>query len=192
MKTLLPAACCALIAAVTVAAGTGAEFRAGAATVKITPPKGAPLAGYYYNRAAEGVHDDLYAKAIVLQQDTNKVAFVVCDLISLTRPIVEEARKIISESSGLKGDHVMMSATHTHTAPFSAAGLHATPPRAATKTSLRVTQRNCRSLSPKVCAWRSRILRTRPRSQVGVASKISVSIAASSCATEPWDGTPAN
>jgi neutral/alkaline ceramidase-like enzyme len=95
----------------------GAEFRAGAAAVKITPPKGAPLAGYYYNRAAEGVHDDLYAKALVLQQDTNKVAFVVCDLISLTRPIVEEARKIISEGSGLKGDNVMMSATHTHTAP---------------------------------------------------------------------------
>ena len=94
-----------------------AEFRAGAAAVKITPPKGAPLAGYYYNRAAEGVHDDLYAKALVLQQETNKVAFVVCDLISLTRPIVEEARKMISESSGVKGDHVMMSATHTHTAP---------------------------------------------------------------------------
>lgn len=95
----------------------GAEFRASAAAVRITPPKGAPLAGYYYNRAAEGVHDDLYAKALVLQQETNKVAFVVCDLISLTRPIVEEARKIISETSGVKGDHVMMSATHTHTAP---------------------------------------------------------------------------
>jgi neutral ceramidase len=93
------------------------EFRAGAAEVKITPPKGAPLAGYYYQRAAEGVHDDLYAKALVLQQGTNKVALVVCDLISLTRPIVEEARKIISETSGVTGENVMMSATHTHTAP---------------------------------------------------------------------------
>lgn len=93
------------------------DFRAGAAAVKITPPKGAPLAGYYYHRAAEGVHDDLYAKALVLQQDTNKVAFVVCDLISLTRPIVEEAREIISESSSVKGENVMLSATHTHTAP---------------------------------------------------------------------------
>jgi neutral ceramidase len=94
-----------------------ADFRAGAAAVKITPPKGAPLAGYYYNRAAEGVHDDLYAKALVLQQDTNKVALVVCDLISLTRPIVEEARKIIAETSGVPAENVMMSATHTHTAP---------------------------------------------------------------------------
>src|SRR5215212_10186661 len=104
MKSLLPAACLVLFAAVTV--GAGAEFRAGAAAVKITPPKGAPLAGYYYNRAAEGVHDDLYAKALVLQQDTNKVAFVVCDLISLTRPIVEEARRIISETSGMRGENV--------------------------------------------------------------------------------------
>jgi neutral ceramidase len=93
------------------------EFRAGTARVKITPPKGAPLAGYYYQRAAEGVHDDLYAKALVLEQESNKVALVVCDLISLTRPIVEEARKIISDSCGVPAANVMMSATHTHTAP---------------------------------------------------------------------------
>jgi hypothetical protein len=44
-------------------AAVAADVRAGAAAVKITPPKGAPMAGYYYNRAAEGVHDDLFAKA---------------------------------------------------------------------------------------------------------------------------------
>ena len=40
-------------------AAIAADVRAGAAAVKITPPKGAPMAGYYYNRAADGVHDDL-------------------------------------------------------------------------------------------------------------------------------------
>jgi neutral ceramidase len=111
-RRFLAVACCFL----GVCAEAG-EFQAGAAQVKITPPKGAPLAGYYYQRAAEGVHDDLYAKALVLQEGTNKVAFVVCDLISLTRPIIEEARKIISESSSVPAENVMMSATHTHTAP---------------------------------------------------------------------------
>ena len=45
------------IIAVLAAAVQAAEFRAGAAQVDITPPMGAPMAGYYYNRAAAGVHD---------------------------------------------------------------------------------------------------------------------------------------
>jgi neutral ceramidase len=105
---------CAVVAA---SGAEGPGFLAGAAAVKITPPKGAPLAGYYYNRAAEGVHDDLYAKTLVLEQDGTRVAFVVCDLISLSRPIVEQARKLMSESSGVRGENVMMSATHSHTGP---------------------------------------------------------------------------
>jgi neutral ceramidase len=100
-----------------------AEFRAGAAAVKITPPLGAPLAGYYYTRAAEGVHDELYAKALVLETSTTKVAFVVCDLISLPRTVVEDARKIISAESGVPGENVMISATHSHTGPVLGGGL---------------------------------------------------------------------
>ena len=106
-----------LCAIARVVGAEGPELRAGAATVKITPPQGAPLAGYYYNRAAEGVHDDLYAKALVLDQEGTRVAFVVCDLISLSRPVVEQARKLISEGSGVPGENVMMSATHSHTGP---------------------------------------------------------------------------
>ncbi len=106
-----------LCAIVTACGAEGPELRAGAAAVKITPPKGAPLAGYYYNRAAEGVHDDLYAKALVLEQGGTQVAFVVCDLISLSRPIVEQARRLITDSSRVRGKNVMMSATHSHTGP---------------------------------------------------------------------------
>jgi len=108
----------ALLCVMATASGAeGPELRAGAAAVKITPPKGAPLAGYYYNRAAEGVHDDLYAKALVLEQGETRVAFVVCDLISLSRPIVEQARRLITDSSRVRGKNVMMSATHSHTGP---------------------------------------------------------------------------
>ena len=48
---------------------SAAELRVGAAQVVITPPPGAPMAGYYYNRAADGVHDDLHAKAVVFEKD---------------------------------------------------------------------------------------------------------------------------
>ncbi|MBI3876641.1 MAG: hypothetical protein HY300_11945, partial [Verrucomicrobia bacterium] len=44
------------------------ELRLGAAAVPITPPQGVPMAGYYSARYSEGVHDELYAKALVFEQ----------------------------------------------------------------------------------------------------------------------------
>jgi hypothetical protein len=93
------------------------ELRVGAAAVKITPEPGTPMAGYYSTRLAEGVNDDLMAKAIVVEQDGAKVALVVCDLISMPRAVAEGARKAIEQSTGLAGERVMISATHTHTGP---------------------------------------------------------------------------
>jgi hypothetical protein len=104
------------------AAVAAADFRAGAAQVDITPPPGAPMAGYYYNRAAAGVHDPLQAKAIVIEKDGITAALVACDLASLPRSIAEDARRRISETLRIPGTHVMISATHTHTGPVLLAG----------------------------------------------------------------------
>jgi hypothetical protein len=93
------------------------ELRAGAASVLITPPLGTPLAGYYSPRGATAVLDDLHCKALVLEQDGTKAALVVCDLISLSRRTVLEARRLIEKQTGIPGGHVMISATHTHTGP---------------------------------------------------------------------------
>jgi hypothetical protein len=114
---LIPGLAALLCVIATASSAEGPELRAGTAAVKITPPKGAPLAGYYYDRSAEGVHDDLYAKALVLEEGETRVAFVACDLISLSRPIVEQARRLITDSSRVRGENVMMSATHSHTGP---------------------------------------------------------------------------
>ena len=92
-------------------------FRAGAAQVVITPPIGAPMAGYYTNRAAVGTHDDLYVKAIVFEKDGVKVALIACDLVSLPRELSEQARRLIQQRTGMLADHVMISATHDHTGP---------------------------------------------------------------------------
>ncbi len=94
-----------------------AELRVGVAAVKITPPSGTPMAGYYYARGSEDVIDDLYAKAAVLDDGSTKVALVVCDLISLPRDTVLDARQLIEQQTSIPGGHVMISATHTHTGP---------------------------------------------------------------------------
>lgn len=75
------------------------------------------MAGYYFERAAEGVHDDLYAKALVIEYESRKVALVALDLISTQRGFVEEARRLIAERTGIPSDHIMISATHAHTGP---------------------------------------------------------------------------
>jgi hypothetical protein len=94
-----------------------ADLRVGRAALKITPPRGVPMAGYYRIRLNEGVHDDLYAKALVLDKDGSKAALVALDLGSMPRPLVEAARQRIEKATGIRGDRVMISATHTHTGP---------------------------------------------------------------------------
>lgn len=93
------------------------DLRVGAASVKITPPEGTPMAGYYFARAATGVHDDLHAKAIVLELDGERAAIVALDLITTTRGVVERARSEIEKETGIKGSSVTISATHAHTGP---------------------------------------------------------------------------
>lgn len=103
-----------LLLASPVAAG---ELRVGAAAVVITPPLGTPMAGYYSERGADGVRDDLFAKALVLEKDGTKAALVALDLISTTRPHVVEARRLIEKETGIPAANVMISASHTHTGP---------------------------------------------------------------------------
>ena len=95
----------------------GADLRVGVARVEITPPLGIPMAGYYHERGADGVIDPLYSKAVVIESDGVRAAFVALDLIGVTRSITDQARAEIENTAGIRGDHVMISATHTHTAP---------------------------------------------------------------------------
>ncbi|MCX7887331.1 MAG: neutral/alkaline non-lysosomal ceramidase N-terminal domain-containing protein [Verrucomicrobiae bacterium] len=93
------------------------ELRAGAAAVVITPPNGTPMAGYFNYRASTGVLDQLYAKAVVLEQDDAKAAFVALDLIGTTKRLVTAARRLIAEQCAIPPERVMISATHTHSGP---------------------------------------------------------------------------
>lgn len=93
------------------------ELKVGTAAVVITPHKGTAMAGYYAQRLATAVDNDLYAKSLVIEQDGTKVAIVSCDLIRMPRPIAQAARERIEKSTGIPADHVMISATHCHTGP---------------------------------------------------------------------------
>lgn len=94
-----------------------AECRVGIAATDITPPPGIPMAGYYHARGADGVLDPLFSKALVLESGGQRAAFVVLDLIGITRAVTDQARTEVEQSTGILGSHVMISATHAHTGP---------------------------------------------------------------------------
>lgn len=94
-----------------------AEFKAGAAQVDITPPIGIPLAGDYRLNRSVGVLEPIHAKAIVVEQDGVKIALAAVDLVTVARSVVLAARQLITEQTGIAGERVMISATHTHSGP---------------------------------------------------------------------------
>ncbi|MFO0819081.1 MAG: neutral/alkaline non-lysosomal ceramidase N-terminal domain-containing protein [Pirellulales bacterium] len=109
---LLLLACC-------VASPTwGAEpILAGVAESDITPPEKFPMAGYYHERLATGQRDPLKAKAVVLRQGETAVAWVVCDLTGVSRDLCVAVRREASAKTGIRPEHIVVSATHSHTAP---------------------------------------------------------------------------
>ncbi len=96
---------------------------AGSAEVVITPPVGTFLDGYGARTTGSvGVHDDLHARALVIDDSVTQVALVSCDLIGVDRRLVAAAREIASRATGIAPEHMLVAATHTHAGP---AGLRA-------------------------------------------------------------------
>ncbi len=93
-------------------------FKAGAALVNITPPVGIPQRGDARRKdVAQGIHDDLYAQALVLDNGQTTAALVTTDLIGMDRPNTQEIRKFIERRTGIPGDHVLICGSHTHCGP---------------------------------------------------------------------------
>jgi neutral ceramidase len=92
-------------------------LRVGIAVADITPPVGFPMAGYYHERLAEGALDPLQAKAIVFRDAHAEAALVVCDLIGIATDLSQAVRQRASERTGIPAAHIVLTATHSHTAP---------------------------------------------------------------------------
>ena len=98
------------------AADPGVTLQAGAAKSNITPPLGLPLIGEWNNPPGSYVHDELYARCMVLDNGKTRMAFVVCDLLGISRGVSDEARRLAEERTGIPSANIMVSAVHTHSA----------------------------------------------------------------------------
>src|SRR5436190_11378918 len=94
-----------------------AQFRAGAATADISPWMGLPINGNMHQHWGTNLHDKLHARALVLDDGTNRIAFCVADNCLIYREVFDAAKNIVHDKSGMPIQNILMSATHTHTAP---------------------------------------------------------------------------
>ena len=77
-------------------------LRAGAATVDITPHAGVVMDGYGARREpSRGVHDPLFARALVLEPDGERFAIVSCDLLGMHASITSEVRRLAEKRLGI-------------------------------------------------------------------------------------------
>ena len=93
-----------------------ATLKAGAAVTDITPkdfPMNMP--GGFTAKLATSAHDPLTARALVLDDGKTKIAWVVIDHLSVPRKVSAEAKEIASKATGIPVEHMLVSATHTHT-----------------------------------------------------------------------------
>jgi hypothetical protein len=107
----------ALLEAALPRAGVEEALRVGVAEVDITPPKGFPMAGYYHERRAVGTRDPLKAKAIVFRGAREQAALVVCDLTGIAADLTFAVRRLAAKKTGIPPQHIILAATHSHTAP---------------------------------------------------------------------------
>ncbi|MDD3545599.1 MAG: hypothetical protein PHG96_09625 [Kiritimatiellae bacterium] len=91
-------------------------FRAGAAKGNITPELGGKIVGGFKPFPAAHVHDDLWVRALVLDDGKTRVAFAVCDLIGISRNVADMARRLVEDETKLPAGHLLVSAVHTHSA----------------------------------------------------------------------------
>ena len=97
--------------------GVKGSFTAGFARAIVTPKEAVPLAGMGNTdlRISTGYLDDLFVECTALNDGMgNTLLLFTSDLQNSRIEITSEIRKRISEQTGVPEDHILMTATHTH------------------------------------------------------------------------------
>jgi neutral ceramidase len=110
-----------LVAALVLAAVSAmhaAGLRAGAALVEITPTN-LPIrtAGNLTLTVVKEINDPLHARAFVLDDGATRLAIAVVDSCMIAREDLDTAKAMASRATGISVSNMMISSTHTHTAP---------------------------------------------------------------------------
>lgn len=117
-QTLIAAALASITLLLGSAAATAGEIKVGVAVVDLTPPLAlkSPLGGYgaRMNRPAEGVHDRIFAKALVISDGTHRFALVTADMLGFPPPVKPAVLDQLAKL-GWTPEQVVLLPSHSHT-----------------------------------------------------------------------------
>ena len=101
------------------AEGVSAQWKAGIATVKVTPEDSMWMAGYAArNKPSEGKIHDLFAKALAVEDAVGtRLVIVTMDLISVPRPLRDWLETAVGKKYRLPPEGLLVSCSHTHCGP---------------------------------------------------------------------------
>lgn len=92
-------------------------LRVGAAAVELEADDSMVIAGSILPGKAKGQEGKLRAVAVVLEKRPAKVAIVACDILMLTRDLLDPVAAEIEKTTGIPAANVLINCTHTHHAP---------------------------------------------------------------------------
>src|SRR6266550_3453161 len=93
-------------------------MKIGVGQIDITPDRAVELSGFAARiQPSTGTLDPIFAKCIVLEDGNARLLWLHADLIAFNETFVRDFRAWAQSSLGIDGDHVLLSATHTHSAP---------------------------------------------------------------------------
>lgn len=128
MRLALFAASLAAAAPAADAEAAPAPWKAGAASVEITPAEPIRLAGFSFRtRPSEGVRQALHVKALALRDATGKTAaLVTADLAIVKRDVWDAVAERCRKQFGIERDGILLNESHSHSGPL--VGMGAFPP----------------------------------------------------------------
>lgn len=92
-------------------------FRAGAHAQDISPINfPTPVNGNMKGAFAQSIHDPMHARCLALNDGKRALVFCVVDACMIPREICDEAKKLAAAKTGIPKEHILISATHTHSA----------------------------------------------------------------------------
>jgi neutral ceramidase len=100
------------------------RLKAGVGSADITPPIGIEMGMWALRKGlCRGVHDALYARALVLDDGREPVAIVSLDVCAVSQDVTDRVRELVAQQVPIPEANILLNASHTHTTPYTARGL---------------------------------------------------------------------